>query len=147
MHVFGLLIIYCNKASNRIVTKSKDLVFYSWKPLSPEASRFSPYTHAQHHRRTSRTFCTFTVTRQPRPLNNPSLVENPMSRGRREKFWIVSSRLRPYSDFSKHSRKSRTVASNVNPIQRRVHTHTDLRSTSTKKNRKVKVTNILTVQK
>ena len=43
--------------------------------------------------------------------NNPSLVENLMSRGRRDNFWIVSSRLRPYSDFSKHSRKSRTVPS------------------------------------
>ena len=53
------------------MTKSKDLVFYSWKPLSPEASRFSPYTHAQHHTRTSRTFCTFAVTRQPKPLKLP----------------------------------------------------------------------------
>ena len=44
------------------MTKSKDLVFYSWKPLSPEASRSSPYTHAQHHTQTSRTFCTFAVT-------------------------------------------------------------------------------------
>ena len=52
-NVFLLLVIYCcNKASNRIVTKSKELVFYSWKPLSPEASRFSPYTHAQPHTRT-----------------------------------------------------------------------------------------------
>ena len=71
LHVFGLLIIYCcNKASNRIVTKSKELVFYSWKPLSPEASTFSPYTHAQHRTRTSRTFYTFAVTK---PLNYPSL--------------------------------------------------------------------------
>ena len=36
---------------------------------------------------------------------------------------IVNSGLRPYSDFSKHSRKSRTVASASNRIQRRVHTH------------------------
>ena len=38
-----------------------------------------------------------------RVQTNPSLVENLMSRGRRDKFWIVSSRLSPYSDFSKHS--------------------------------------------
>ena len=46
-NVFLLLVIYCcNKASNRIVTRSKELVFYSWIPLSPEVSRLSPYTHA-----------------------------------------------------------------------------------------------------
>ena len=49
-NVFLLLVIYCcNKASNRIVTRSKELVFYSWIPLSPEVSRLSPYTHAQQH--------------------------------------------------------------------------------------------------
>ena len=43
-----LLVIYCcNKASNQIVPRTKDLVFYSWIPLSPEVSRLSPYTHAQ----------------------------------------------------------------------------------------------------
>ena len=57
-----LLVIYCcNKASNRIVTRSKELVFYSWIPLSPEVSRLSPYTHAQQHMRTSRTFYIFAV--------------------------------------------------------------------------------------
>ena len=126
-NVFLLLVIYCcNKVSNRIVPKQKDSVFYSWIPLSPEVSRLSPCTHAQQHTRTSRTFYTFT-------LNTPSLVENLMSRGRRDKFWIVSSRLRPYSNFSKHLQKSRTIACNANRIQGRVHTHTDLRSTSTKK--------------
>ena len=49
-NVFLLLVIYCcNKASNWIVTRSKELVFYSWIPLSPEVSRLSPYTHAQQH--------------------------------------------------------------------------------------------------
>ena len=44
-NVFLLLVVYCcNKASNRIVTRSKELVFYSWIPLSPEVSRLSPYT-------------------------------------------------------------------------------------------------------
>ena len=63
-NVFLLLVIYCcNKASNRIVTRSKELVFYSWKPLSPEVSRLSPYTHAQQHTRTSRTFYIFAVHR------------------------------------------------------------------------------------
>ena len=45
-NVFLLLVIYCcNKASNRIVTRSNELVFYSWIPLLPEVSRLSPYTH------------------------------------------------------------------------------------------------------
>ena len=45
-----LLVIYCcYKASNRIVTRSKELVFYSWIPLSPEVSRLSPYTHMHNH--------------------------------------------------------------------------------------------------
>ena len=84
-NVFLLLVIYCcNKASNWIVTRSKELVFYSWIPLSPEVSRLSPFTYAQQHTRTSRTFYTF-VVHQPKPptKNNPSLVENLMSRGRR----------------------------------------------------------------
>ena len=117
-----LLVIYCcNKASNQIVPRTKDLVFYSWIPLSPEVSRLSPYTHAQQHTRTSRTFYTFAVHRPAliipqMDICTPSLVENPMSRGKEEnKFWIVSSRLRPYSDFSKHSRKSRTVHCEPNP--------------------------------
>ena len=59
-----LLVIYCcNKASNRIVTRSKELVFYSWIPLSPEVSRLSPYT--QQHTRTSRTFYTFVLITPP----------------------------------------------------------------------------------
>ena len=66
-NVFLLLVIYCcNKASNRIVTRSKELVFYSWIPLSPEVSRLSPYTHARQHTRTSRTFYIFAV-HQPKP--------------------------------------------------------------------------------
>ena len=56
-NVFLPLVIYCcNKTSNRIVTRSKELVFYSWIPLSPEVSRLSPYTHAQQHTRTLGTF-------------------------------------------------------------------------------------------
>ena len=66
-NVFLLLVIYCcNKASNRIVTRSKELVFYSWIPLSPEVSRLSPFTYAQQYTRTSRTFYTFAV-HQPKP--------------------------------------------------------------------------------
>ena len=66
-NVFLLLVIYCcNKASNRIVTKSKELVFYSWIPLSPEVSRLSPFTHAKQHTLTSRTFYIF-VVHQPKP--------------------------------------------------------------------------------
>ena len=76
-NAFLLLVIYCcNKTSNRIVTRSKELVLYFWIPLSPEVSRLSPYTHAQQHTRPLRTFYTFA-------LITPSLVENPMSCGRR----------------------------------------------------------------
>ena len=110
--MFLLLVIYCcNKASNRIVTRSKELVFYSWIPLSPEVSRLSPFTYAQQHTRTSRTFLHIRGTpTKTHNNNNPSLVDNLMSRGRRRnKFWIVSSRLRPYGDFSKHSQKSRNI--------------------------------------
>ena len=65
--MFLLLVIYCcNKASNRIVTRSKELVFYSWIPLSPEVSRLSPFTYSQQYTRTSRTFYTFAV-HQPKP--------------------------------------------------------------------------------
>ena len=126
-NVFLLLVIYCcNKASNRIVTRSKELVFYSWIPLSPEVSRLFPI-HT----------CTNNIRELQEPsthshLITPSLVENLMSRGRRDKSWIVCSRLRPYSDFPKHSRKLHAVPCNANQIQGRVHTHTDLRSTSTK---------------
>ena len=63
-NVFLLLVIYCcNKASNQIVTRSKEMVFYSWISLSPEVSRLSLYTHAQQHMRTSRTFYTFAAHR------------------------------------------------------------------------------------
>ena len=69
-NVFLQLVIHCcNKASNRIVTRSKELVFYSWKPLSPEVSRLSPYTHVQQHTQTPRSFYIFAV-HQP-PINNP----------------------------------------------------------------------------
>ena len=115
--MFLLLVIYCcNKASNRIVTRSKELVFYSWIPLSPEVSRLSPCTHARQHTRTSRSFCIFAV--QPTTYtskDNPSLVENLMSRRRRDKFWIICSRLHPYSDFLKHSRKLRNIQCEPNP--------------------------------
>ena len=70
LHVFLLLVIYCsNKASNRIVPKQKDLVFYSWITLSPEVSRLSPYTHAQQHTQTSRTFYIFAICLADIPLH------------------------------------------------------------------------------
>ena len=113
--MFLLLVIYCcNKASNQIVPKTKGFSVFSWIPLSPEVSRLSPYTHTQQHTQTSRTFYIFAI--RLANICTPSLVENLMSRGRRRnKFWIVSSRLRPYRDFPKHSRKSRTVQCELNP--------------------------------
>ena len=95
------------------MTRCKELVSYSWKPLSPEASIFPP-THTHTH---TTSYVNIGNLLYIRVQTNPSLVENPVSRGRRDKFWIVSSRLRPYSDFSKHSRKSHTVASTANQFQ------------------------------
>ena len=40
--------------------KTKGFSVFSWIPLSPEVSRLSPFTHAQ-HMQTSRTFCIFAV--------------------------------------------------------------------------------------
>ena len=132
---FLLLAIYCcNKASNRIVPKQKDLVSSSGYPLSPEVSRLSPYTQAQQHMRTSRTFYIFAVHRPDTPPKiTLSLVENLMSRGRRRnKFWIVSSRLRPYSNFQ-NIRENRTPYHAMRTKSREKSTHTDLRSASTAK--------------
>ena len=56
------------------MTKSKELVSYSWKPLSPEASTFSPFTHTQRRTRTSRTFCTFAIPQPIHQQKNPSQV-------------------------------------------------------------------------
>ena len=36
---------YCNKASNRIVPKQKELVVFIWIILSHEVSRHSPHKH------------------------------------------------------------------------------------------------------
>ena len=92
-----------------------------------------PHTHTLTQRltRTSGTFYTFAVTK---PLKYPFIggESDVPWKERKDKFWIVGSRLRPYSDFSKHSRKSRTVVSTANQIQGEVHIHV-IRSTSTKK--------------
>ena len=68
----------CNKTSNQIVTRSKELVFYSWIPLSPEVSRLSPYAYAQQHTRTSRTFYIFAVLR---PFRGSSIRYQTLSSG------------------------------------------------------------------
>ena len=112
--MFLLLVIYCcNKASNQIVPKQKELVSSGY-PSHQKGVDICPYTHAHQHTQTSRTFCVFAV---PRGGYTPSLVENLMSHGRRNEsqFWIVSSRLHPYSGFPKHSRKSHTVQCEPNP--------------------------------
>ena len=116
-NVFLLLVIYCcNKTSNRIVTRSKELVFYSWIPLSPEVSRLSPYTHAQQHTRTLRTFYTFA-------LNTPSLVENLMSRGRRGSKNSGSSVADCVHTAIFQNIRENRVPSTVNRIQGEVHIH------------------------
>ena len=128
--MFLLLVIFCcNKASNRIVPKTKGISVF-WIPLSPEVSRLSPYTHAHINIRKLQEPSVYLLYTGG---CTPSLVENLMSHGRRKnKFWIVSSRLCPYSDFPKHSRKSRTMQCEPNPGRS---PHTDLRSASTIKNK------------
>ena len=122
-NVFLLLVVYCcNKASNRIVPRSKDLVFYSWIPLSPEVSRLSPFTHAQHHTRTSRTFYTFAVHQPKPPIITPSLVENLMSRGRRRMDSGSSVADCIHAAIFQNIRENR-VPSIANRIQGEVHTH------------------------
>ena len=107
--------------------RSKDLVFYSWIPLSPEVSRLSPYTHAQQHTRTSRTFYTFAVppTTINYPFNGyctPSLVENLMSRGRRRTNSGSSVADCVHTAIFQNIRENR-VPSTANRIQGEVHTH------------------------
>ena len=60
LHVFWLLVIYCcNKSIQPDCTNIKGFSVFSWKPLSPEVSTSSPYTHAQQRMRTSITSYTF----------------------------------------------------------------------------------------
>ena len=122
---FGLFSIFVIKPIQPDCDKIKGISVLLLETPLTRSKYFSPYTHAQHLTRTPITFCTFAYKQ------NPSLVENPISRGRRDKFWIVSSGLRPYSDFSKHSRKSRTSSAS-NQIQGEVHIHI-ITSASTKK--------------
>ena len=141
--MFLLLVIYCcNKASNRIVPKQKDLVFYSWITLSAEVSRLSPYTHVQQHTQTSRTFYIFATHLADIPLHWWR-IRCPVEGGETNSGSSVADCIHTAIFQNIHENR---IPSNVNRIQGRVYTHTDLRSTSTKKNRSVKVTNILNVQ-
>ena len=128
-NVFLLLVICCcNKASNRIVPKTKGISVF-WIPLSPEVSRLSPYTH---------THINICKLQEPSVYSlytgayTPSLVENLMSRGRREK---VNSGL-SVADcvhtaiFQNIREKTRTVQCKPNPGRS---PHMDLRSASTTK--------------
>ena len=130
-NVFLLLVIIVIKAIQPDCYKIKgSSVLLLETPLT-RSKYISPYTHTQHLTRTSRTFYTFAVTK---PLKYPFIggESDVPWKERRDKFWIVGSRLRPYGDFSKHLRKSRTVTSAANQIQGEVHIHI-MRSTSTKK--------------
>ena len=106
--------LFCNKVSSRIVLTSKGFIVFFWIFLSHEVSRLSPYTHTQQHTRTSRTFCIFAVHWRIYPfIGGESDV--PWKEEKQIQFWIVSSRLHPYSDFPKHSRKSRAIQCELNP--------------------------------
>ena len=115
------IISYCNKASNRIVFKQKGISVFFWIILSHEVSRLSLYTHTHQRTRTSRIFCIFVVHWRIYPfIGGESDVL--WKEEKQIQFWIISSRLHPYSDFPKHSRKSRIVQCEPNP-GRSPHTH------------------------
>ena len=112
-NVFLLLVIcVCNKSyPTGLLQNQGILVFYSWKsPLTR-----SKYTFPIHTRTTS--YANFKNLLHIRDIPTKSSTKEPFIGGesdvpwkeRRDKFWIVGSRLRPYGDFSKHSRKSHTV--------------------------------------
>ena len=116
-------ISYCNKASNRIVFKQKGISVFLWIILSHKVSRHFPTcTHLHSNIRELQESSVYSLYTG---RYTPSLVENLMFCGRRNKFWIISSRLCPYSDFSKHLRKSCTVQCEPNPGKS---TYTDLQS-------------------
>ena len=98
------------------MTKSKELVFYSWIPLSPEVSRLSPFTHTYNIISELQEPSTHSRYTNQTPNNHPLIGgESDVPWKEENKFWIVSSRLRPCSNFSKHSRKSRTVHCEPDP--------------------------------
>ena len=109
INVLQETVIYCNKASNRIVSNKGFSVFF-WITLSHEVSRHFP-THTS-------TYANFEnllhICCTPTGEVTPSLVENPMSHGRRNKSWIVSSRL--HTAISQNIREIRT-AYHANQIQ------------------------------
>ena len=101
---------YCNKASNRIVSKTKGFSVFFWITLSHEVSRHFP------------TYTSTYVNFENLPHICCTLADIPLHWWRIRclveggtKSWIVSSRLPPYSDFPKHSWKSRTVPCEPNP--------------------------------
>ena len=114
---------YCNKASNRIVFKQKGFSVFFWIIPSHEMSRHFPtYTHPHstiHELQESSVYSLYT--------GKYPFIGGESDVPWKEKFWIVSSRLRPYSNFPKHSRKSRITHRNANQNPGRS-THTDLRS-------------------
>ena len=132
LYVFGLLLfIIIINAIQPDCDKIKGISVLLLETPLTRSKYISPYTHAQQRTQTSRTFYTFAVTE---PLKIPFIggESDVPWKERQIKFWTVSSGLRPYSDFSKYLRKSRTVASSANQIQGEVHIHV-IRSTSTRK--------------
>ena len=124
----SFIVNYRNKVSSRIVLTSKGFSVFFWITLSHEVSRHFPiHTHTHQYTRTLRRFYIFAVHWQIYPFIGG---ESDVPWKERNKFWIVSSRLRPYSDFPKHSRKSHTVQCEPNPGRS---PHMDLRSASTTK--------------
>ena len=117
--------LFCNKVSSQIVLTSKGFSVFFWITLSHKVSgHFPVHTHTSTYvnfKNLLYIHCTLADIL-------PSLVENPMSRGRRRgtKSWIVSSRLHPYSDFPKHSWKSHTVPCKPNPGRFLIHVRSQI---------------------
>ena len=120
MSMFFLILVIVIKHPTGLCSNKKGISVFFWIFLLHEVSRLSPYTHTHQHTRTSRIFCIFAVHWRIYPfIGGESDVP---WKERKSQFWIVSSRLRPYSDFPKHSRKSRTVQCKPNP-GKSLHTH------------------------
>ena len=90
--------------------QTKGFSVFFWIILSHEVSRHFP-THQ--HTRTSRTFYIFTVHQPEKKPLHWWRIQCPVEGG--TKSWIISSRLRPYSNFPKHLQKSRIVPCEPNP--------------------------------
>ena len=115
-----LLLFIVFKASNRIVSKTKGFSVFFWTTLSHEVSRHFP-THTSIYVNFENLLY-IRCTLADKPLHWWR-IRCPVEGGG-TKSWIISSRLRPYSNFPKHLRNSCTIPSESGAKSREVfHMH------------------------